>query len=133
MYLGGCGLYAEVEFADESTMCCRREGVFDMRGETPDHLLGVAYTHSGFQTGAPYRVLDDSHWVFSGTKLRNGDLFGHRRSHNPAKLSRRQLFDAPSFVPAISPGFILGERPPDRFGRITEGRIVCIDFDRSDD
>jgi N,N-dimethylformamidase len=94
MYLGGCGLYAEVDFDDESTMCCRREGVFDMRGgETPDHLLGVAYTHTGFQTGAPYRVLDDSHWVFADTKLRNGDLFGHRSLHErcPGGASAHEL------------------------------------------
>ena len=27
-------------------------------------------------TAAPYEVVDDSHWVFAGTRLRNGDLFG---------------------------------------------------------
>jgi hypothetical protein len=93
IYLGGCGLYAEVEFADESTIYCRREGVFDMRGETADHLLGVVYTHMGFQTGAPYRVLDDSHWVFAGTKLRNGDLFGHQSLHErcPGGASAHEL------------------------------------------
>jgi hypothetical protein len=27
-------------------------------------------------TGAPYRVVNESHWVFAGTGLRNGDVFG---------------------------------------------------------
>ena len=64
-----------------------------MRGETPDCLLGVAYTHSGFQTGTPYRVLDDSHWVFSETKLRNGDLFGCHSLHErcPGGASAHEL------------------------------------------
>jgi len=93
MYLGGCGLYAEVEFAGDSTILCRREAVFDLRGETPDQLLGVAYTHSGFQTGAPYRVLEDSHWVFENTGLRNGDLFGQKSLHErcPGGASAHEL------------------------------------------
>jgi hypothetical protein len=32
-------------------------------------------------TGAPYRVLDDSHWIFSGTGLKKGDLFGEKSLH----------------------------------------------------
>jgi N,N-dimethylformamidase len=39
-------------------------------------------------TAAPYRVLDDSHWIYAGTGLRNGDLFGteslHERCHGGA-------------------------------------------------
>jgi hypothetical protein len=65
-YLGGCGMLAEVEFADESTMHCRQEDRRDLRQESEAKLLGVAYSHSGYQTGAPYKVLDGSHWVFEG-------------------------------------------------------------------
>ena len=32
-------------------------------------------------TGAPYRVLDASHWAFAGTGLANGDLFGRASLH----------------------------------------------------
>ena len=32
-------------------------------------------------TAAPYRVVDASHWVFEGTGLANGDLFGERSQH----------------------------------------------------
>ena len=32
-------------------------------------------------TAAPFRVIDASHWVFAGTGLNNGDLFGHQTLH----------------------------------------------------
>ena len=93
MYLGGCGLYAEVEFDDPFTPRYRREGRADLRGESEANLLGIAYTHTGFQSAAPYRVLDGSHWAFAGTGLKNGDLFGHRSLHQrcPGGASGHEL------------------------------------------
>ena len=93
MYLAGCGLYAEVEFDDEYTMRCREEGLFAMRGESEANLLGIAYTHSGYQSGAPYRVLKADHWVFADTGLREGDLFGDRSLHErcPGGASAHEL------------------------------------------
>ena len=93
MYLGGCAMYAEVEFQDESTILCRREGEHSLRGESEAKLLGVAYTHSGFQTGAPYRVIRGDHWVFADTGLNNGDLFGMRSLHErcPGGASAHEL------------------------------------------
>ena len=32
-------------------------------------------------TAAPYRVIDASHWVFDGTSLSDGDLFGLNCQH----------------------------------------------------
>ena len=32
-------------------------------------------------TGAPYQVLNADHWVFGGTGLKEGDLFGERCLH----------------------------------------------------
>jgi hypothetical protein len=32
-------------------------------------------------TAAPYEVIDDQHWAFEGTNLRNGDQFGHKSLH----------------------------------------------------
>jgi hypothetical protein len=93
MYLGGCGMYAEVEFSDESTMLCRREGETKLRGESEANLLGVAYTHSGFQSGAPYRVVDATHWAFAGSGLAKGDLFGMQSLHErcPGGASAHEL------------------------------------------
>ena len=55
--------------------------------------MGVEYTHEGFQSGAPFRVLDASHWVFANTGLRNGDLFGIRSLHErcPGGASAHEL------------------------------------------
>src|SRR5262249_52438314 len=36
---------------------------------------------TGIMTGAPFRVLDASHWVFEGTGLKDGDLFGQGSLH----------------------------------------------------
>jgi hypothetical protein len=44
--------------------------------ESEANLLGVVCTDSGIMTAAPYRVIDAAHWVFAGTGLSNGDLFG---------------------------------------------------------
>ena len=93
LYLGGCGLYAEVDFADPATMLCRREGEWEQRGEPAALLLGVEYTHSGFQSGAPYRVIDAAHWAFAGTGLRSGDRFGWHSLHErcPGGASAHEL------------------------------------------
>ena len=42
---------------------------------------GVVFSYSGIMTAAPYRVLDDTHWCFAGTGLKNGDVFGEKSLH----------------------------------------------------
>jgi hypothetical protein len=49
--------------------------------ESPAALLGVIFTAAGAATAAPYRVTDASHWIFAGTGLKNGDLFGLHSLH----------------------------------------------------
>lgn len=102
MYLGGNGINCEVELPTPSTMRCkthlRAEGAaLGMRDpERPDvyyesrfhrtvapeaSLLGVVTTETGIMTGAPYRALRADHWVFAGTGLRDGDIFGEASLH----------------------------------------------------
>jgi len=57
------------------------ESRFHLAGESEASLLGVVYTDTGIMTGAPYRVIDDAHWVFAGTGLKNGGLFGQKSQH----------------------------------------------------
>ena len=57
------------------------ESRFHLRNESEANLLGVVYTDAGAMTGAPYAVVDDGHWVFAGTGLRKGELFGQRCLH----------------------------------------------------
>ena len=78
MYLAGCGFLCEFEFLDPLTIRCRQEERTDLRQESEACLLGVAYSHGGYRSGAPYRVIAGDHWVFDGTGLQAGELFGRR-------------------------------------------------------
>jgi hypothetical protein len=94
MYLGGNGLNCEVELLDDDTMIAHNgaisslwpsgigaESRFARRHESEANLLGVVFTPAGMMTGAPYRVLNASHWAFAGTGLKNGDVFGRKTLH----------------------------------------------------
>jgi hypothetical protein len=56
--------------------------------ENEANLLGVVTTQAGMMTAAPYRVVDADHWVFAGTGLETGAVFGseslHERCHGGA-------------------------------------------------
>jgi len=95
VYLGGNGLNCEVEWLGNSAMLCHNgkltgltvaglggyESRYAMRHESEANLLGVVFTPTGAMTGAPYRVVDSSHWAFAGTALKNGDTFGEKSLH----------------------------------------------------
>lgn len=88
LYLGGNGLNCTIEFLDGGTrMRCLnqwpagRESRFHARVESEANLLGVVYTDPGAMTVAPYEVLEPDHWVFEGTRLKRGDLFGTKTLH----------------------------------------------------
>jgi hypothetical protein len=108
MYLGGNGLNCEIVFLDDATMWVRsylpsdtgtigftdpdtgefRDSRFHRTVESEANLTGVTTTDAGIMTSAPYRVIDAGHWVFAGTGLKNGDIFGteslHERVHGGA-------------------------------------------------
>lgn len=95
VYLGGNGLNCEVELHANGSMTVHngsitslwntgmggRESRFAVRHESEASLLGVVFTPAGAMTGAPYRVEDGSHWVFEGTGLKTGDVFGEASLH----------------------------------------------------
>lgn len=102
MYLGGNGIDCEIEFLDDATMKClthypsAKPGdpitnpetgeVTECRfqittGESPASLMGVVFTEPGIGTGAPYRVTDENHWIYKGTGLKQGDIFGKESLH----------------------------------------------------
>ena len=96
LYLGGNGLNCPVEFIDEYTMTIRngtykgisanlkefgKESRMHTYYESEANLLGVVCTDSGIMTGAPYRAIDASHWIFEGTGLNDGDIFGEKCLH----------------------------------------------------
>jgi N,N-dimethylformamidase len=94
VYLGGNGLNCDVELIDEQTCIYRNdderrlraanrpfESRFHLRHESEASLLGVVYDDRAIMTAAPYRVVDASHWVFEGTGLSEGNLFGEQSLH----------------------------------------------------
>jgi N,N-dimethylformamidase len=93
IYLGGNGLNCDVEFLDDQTCIYRNDDVrrfrgedfdesrFHLRHESEAELLGVVYDHRGIMTAAPYRVVEPEHWVFDGTGLAKGALFGEKSLH----------------------------------------------------
>jgi hypothetical protein len=92
MYLGGNGMNCFVDFPDPHVMVClngdgrelRRRGLESrahLIEESEANLLGVVFTEAGAMTAAPFQVVDPTHWVFAGTGLREGDLFGTRSQH----------------------------------------------------
>ena len=94
LYLGGNGINCSVDLHGDSmtvfdmdlsdwlpNRAYTGEGAlipsrFGLRHETESNVLGVVMSFAGMGTGAPYQVLDDSHPIFAGTGLRNGDQFG---------------------------------------------------------
>jgi hypothetical protein len=66
----------------------RFESRFHRTVESEANLLGVVFTDPGAMTAAPYRAVNSGHWVFAGTGLRDGDVFGaaslHERCHGGA-------------------------------------------------
>jgi hypothetical protein len=88
MYLGGNGLNCAVEFLDGGrAMRCLNswpagyESRFHAHVESEANLLGVVFTDPGAMTVAPYEVVEPEHWVFAGTGLQRGELFGTKTLH----------------------------------------------------
>jgi hypothetical protein len=87
-YLGGNGINGPVEFLHDGTaMRCLNqwadgcESRFHHHVESEANLLGVAYSDPGAMTVAPYEVVEPGHWIFAGTGLKKGDLFGEKTLH----------------------------------------------------
>jgi len=100
MYLGGNGLNCEVEFLGEDQLRFKTHlapttggalGMPDPNNpdvyldsrmartlESEANLLGVVCTDSGIMTAAPYKVINADHWIFAGSGLQNGDIFGEK-------------------------------------------------------
>ncbi len=115
MYLAGCGFLCEFEFVDEFTIRCRQEERHDLRQESEACLLGVAYSHGGYRTGAPYRVMAAGHWVFDGTGLTGGDLFGFRslNGRTPGGASGLELDKISPHSPSTIVHLGKGQNPGD--------------------
>ncbi len=93
LYLGGNGLNCEVKFLDPQTMVVMNgderdriakgvaESRFHVYQESEANLLGVVFSYDGIMTSAPYKVLDENHWAYAGTGMKNDATFGEASLH----------------------------------------------------
>ncbi len=146
MYLGGNGVNCEVVYEGESGMrCLTHDPAAEPGGPAPHEsrmhrtyqseasLLGIAFTHTGVMTSAPYRVTNDQHWLFAGTGLKNGDLFGEKSLHErvPGGASGHETDKiTPSSVPHLEV-VAKGTNPDDGgaevvYGRLGQGAIFSV-------
>ena len=126
IYLGGNGITCEVDYPSATAMSVKNgdysqffvDGKFRCFCEMPcndqfksrftttvepeAHLLGISYDRDGLMTAAPYSVVDENHWIFENTGLKNGDLFGIESLHTrcPGGASGHEIDKIQSSSPA---------------------------------
>ena len=86
MYLSGNGMYWKVtksgdtmecrKFREQHTQTGETGGKWRELGKPESAILGVQFDRKGIQTYAPYQVLMPNHWIFNGTNVSAGQLFG---------------------------------------------------------
>ncbi|MGX5851450.1 N,N-dimethylformamidase beta subunit family domain-containing protein [Mesorhizobium sp. PL10] len=125
VYLGGNGVECEVELTDERTMIVRngdsrtfqtgdsQSRFFCVSQIREESLLGVRTNPDAFLTGAPYRVNNAAHWVFEGTGLADGDLFGQRTlsTRAPGGASGHEMDEMSKSSPAGTTLLAKGTNP----------------------
>ena len=80
--LSGNSIYREVEFfEDGSTRCVSL--LFQNSVEDESSLLGVRFDTRGYGTCAPFRVETPNHWAFTGTGLKQGEIFAEVSLNRP--------------------------------------------------
>jgi hypothetical protein len=98
-----------------------KESRMHIRHESEANLLGVVFTPTGAMTGAPYRVIDGTHWAFERTGLKTGDRFGERSLHMrcPGGASGHETDKRSASSPANSRLLARGENPDDGGAEMT--------------
>jgi putative cell wall-binding protein len=86
LYLSGNGIYWKVAFNGDQMEAKKdggkhaftgeQGGLFYQIGRPETALVGVGYRSTGFSVPAPYKVVNNSHWIFANTGIENGELIG---------------------------------------------------------
>ncbi|WP_124728107.1 N,N-dimethylformamidase beta subunit family domain-containing protein [Staphylospora marina] len=88
MTLAGNSIYWKTIIQDHHVEVCKISthhtltgepgGLWRDVGQPESSVLGVQYTTAGYMTFHPYEVKEPDHWVFAGTDLKKGSLFGEK-------------------------------------------------------
>ncbi|PCH67039.1 MAG: hypothetical protein COC01_06685 [Bacteroidetes bacterium] len=81
IFLGGDNMTRDVEFYEHGIIINKKP--FDR--DSIEHLIGSQFSNEGFNTFAPYQVVNPNNWIFDGTEIQNGDLIGEYSSNNNGK------------------------------------------------
>jgi N,N-dimethylformamidase len=142
MYLGGNGLNCEIEIVSEHSMRYKNhvvsgpngtgavdpndpsivyESRFGRTHESEANLLGVVFTETGIMSGAPYACHAPDHWVFAGTGLQEGDLFGELSLHEriPGGASGHETDKMSPSSPANTQLLAVGTNPEEGGAHMT--------------
>ena len=86
VYAGGNGLYGRVSFGDGQMEGYNPRqfhehdgqigGFFYLNDLPQSAILGVQYDSRGYLSSEPYLVMQEEHWVFENTGLKQGERFG---------------------------------------------------------
>jgi hypothetical protein len=64
------------KYSDTHKQTGEKGGQWRNLGAPESGYLGVQYDTRGVRSYCPYRVLAADHWIYAGTNVKNGDLFG---------------------------------------------------------
>ena len=126
-YLGANGLYWKVTI-NENTIECQKEnglhicdstkgGLWRNLGRPEEKLIGVSYNRTGYNTYMPYVVINEEHWLYEKTNLKNGDLFGKslNRKFASGHETDKTTINSPKNVVIIARG--LNQEAVDELGK----------------
>jgi N,N-dimethylformamidase len=154
MYLGGNGINCSVELTGAPDAMRVRNtdlsawlpdrAMVGSGAELPDRfgrvvepeslLLGVGSSLSGAMTSAPYKVLKSNHWIFEGTALKDGDLFGteNQLAYMPGGASGHETDKIDASSPKSTELLAKGTNPDEGGAEITyyetptNGAVVSV-------
>ncbi len=76
-YLGGNGIYAEITYTSGGQINFLRPELFRLKGQDETQILGVSYQGgSGLFSSFAANSAAVNHWVFAGTNITSGQIFG---------------------------------------------------------
>jgi hypothetical protein len=88
LFMGANQFYWKVQWdMDHQLLECHKDsksfsraggigGLWKHQLKREEALMGAAFDERGMGTYAPYQVVDHSHWIYEGTQVKDGDLFG---------------------------------------------------------
>ncbi|MBL4654540.1 MAG: hypothetical protein JKY33_01790 [Bacteroidia bacterium] len=81
IFLGGDNMTRDIEFYEHGIIINKKP--FDR--DNIEQMIGSQFSHEGFNTFAPYQVMNPDHWVFDSIEIHNGDIIGEYSSNYNGK------------------------------------------------